>query len=142
KIAITNSETKKVIQLPFSLVNNSYQVAIENLLAGNYDYKVSVESQNIHKYGKFKITDYKVEEQFTNTNHKKLQKLVNRAGGKLFYKNQEELLINQLINDETYFTTQKSTVKEQHLIDWKWILFFIIALLSVEWFIRKYYGKI
>ena len=142
QISITNSDTKKAIQLPFSLVNNSYQVEIENLLAGNYDYKVSVEGETLSKYGKFKITDYKVEEQFTNANHQKLQKLANRTKGKLFYKNQEEILIKQLMDDETYFTTQKSTLKEQHLIDWKWILFLIIGLLSIEWFIRKYHGKV
>ena len=142
QISITNSDTKKAIQLPFSLVNNSYQVEIENLLAGNYDYKVSVEGETLSKYGKFKITDYKVEEQFTNANHQKLQKLANRTGGRLFYKNQENNLINQLMDDETYFTTQKSTLKEQHFIDWKWILFLIIGLLSIEWFIRKYHGKV
>ena len=142
QISITNSDTKKAIQLPFSLVNNSYQVEIENLLAGNYDYKVSVEGETLSKYGKFKITDYKVEEQFTNANHQKLQKLANRTKGKLFYKNQEEILIKQLMDDETYFTTQKSTLKEQHLIDWKWILFLIIGLLSIEWLIRKYHGKV
>ena len=142
QISITNSDTKKAIQLPFSLVNNSYQVEIENLLAGNYDYKVSVEGETLSKYGKFKITDYKVEEQFTNANHQKLQKLANRTKGKLFYKNQEEILIKQLMDDETYFTTQKSTLKEQHFIDWKWVLFLIIGLLSIEWFIRKYHGKV
>ncbi len=45
EIAITNKETKKVVKLPFSLINNSYQIAIENLDSGNYIFKVSVVGQ-------------------------------------------------------------------------------------------------
>ena len=142
QLTLTNEETKKKRTIPFSLVNNSYQVSIEDLVSGNYNYRVSVDGQNINKYGKFKITDYKVEEQFTNANSKKLQKLADRTGGKLYYSNQEDRLIQDLITNNNYYTIQKSTNKEKDLIDWKWILFFVVGLLSAEWFIRKYYGKI
>ena len=142
QLTLTNTETKKKRIIPFSLVNNSYQVAIENLVSGDYSYKVSVEGQKINKYGRFKITDYNIEEQFTNANSKKLEKLADRTGGKLFYPSQFTKLINTLIDDKSFYTTQKSTNKEQDLIDWKWILFLVVGFLSAEWFIRKYYGKI
>lgn len=142
EISITNNETKKVTKFPFSLINNSYQTEIENLTSGNYSYKVSVVGQNISKYGKFKITDYQIEEQFTNANSKKLLKLANKTGGKQYYKDEVELLKKELFENENFYTTQKSIIKEQNLIDWKWVLFIIIGLLSVEWFIRKYYGKV
>lgn len=142
QITITNQETKEKKTLPMSLVNTSYQVDVEGLSAGNYNYKVSVGGQNINSYGKFKVDNYQVEEQFTNANSEKLQSLAERTGGKLFYKNQEEDLLQQLINDKTYFTTQKSEIKEENLINWKWMLFLIVGLLSLEWFLRKYYGKI
>ena len=142
EVAITNLKTKEVIKNPFSLINTSYQTEIENLLSGDYNYKVSVLGQNISKYGRFKITDYQIEEQFTNANSDKLQKLANKTGGKSFYKNQYEALKKELLQDKTYYTLQKSIVKDQNLIDWKWILFIIITLLTSEWFIRKYYGKI
>lgn len=142
QINITNKATKEVIKLPFSLVNNSYQISVENLTSGDYNYKVDVLGQNISKYGSFKITDYQVEEQFTHANTKKLENLANKTGGKLFFKNQFDKLIDELVSNNAYFTVQKSTVKEQNLIDWQWILFIIITLFSAEWFIRKYFGKI
>ena len=52
------------------------------------------------------------------------------------------LLINDLIANKDYFTTQKMVSKKQSLINWKWILIGIASLLSIEWFLRKYYGKI
>ncbi len=69
------AKSKKVTKIPFSVFNNWYQAEIENLVSGNYNYKVSVIDQNIHKYGKFKIADFQIEEQFTNANYKKLLKL-------------------------------------------------------------------
>ena len=142
EITITNTETKKVTKIPFSLINNWYQTEIEDLASGNYTYKVSVIGQNINKYGKFKITDFQIEEQFTNANSKKLLKLANITGGKLYFKNEVTQLKRRLLEEKTFYTTQKLIVKEQNLIDWKWILFIVISLFTAEWFIRKYYGKI
>ncbi len=139
---LTNSVTKEIKKLPFSLVNSAYQIELENESSGNYTYKVSVDGQKINRFGRFKITDYQVEEQFTNANKEELQKMTDKTGGNLYFVHQEDMMIKDLITDTSYFTTQKSTIKEQNLIDWKWILFLIIVLLAAEWFIRKYYGKI
>ena len=142
EIAITNKETKKVVKLPFSLINNSYQIAIENLDSGNYIFKVLVVGQNIIKYGSFKITDYNIEEQFTNSNVQKLKNLAVKVGGKVFFKDEVASLSKKLLEDKRYYTIQKSSLKEQNLIDCHWFLIFVISLFSAEWFIRKYYGKI
>ena len=141
-LTLTNKETKEVKRLPMSLKGNSYQLNIEDTPKGDYSYKVSVDGQAINAHGRFKVSEYNVEEQFTNANAKKLQKLADNSGGKLFYSNQEQTLISLLNNAEEYYTTQKTIVKEKNLIDWKWILFLAVVLLSLEWFIRKYYGKI
>ena len=98
--------------------------------------------QKINKYGRFKITEYQIEEQFTSANVNKLQQLATKTGGKLFYKNQIEDVANELLDNTSFYTVQKSSVKQQNLIDWKWVLFFVITLFTVEWFIRKYHGKI
>ncbi|MCG1036831.1 VWA domain-containing protein [Polaribacter sp. DS7-9] len=142
EIALTNTDTNKIIKLPFTLNNNSYQVYTEVLNPGNYNYKVSVKGQNITKIGKFKITDYQIEEQFTNADNKKLNKLAISSGGKQFYNNQFKNLKEELLKNKSFYTIQQSTSKEQNLIDWQWILFVIISLLTIEWFVRKYYGKI
>jgi energy-coupling factor transporter transmembrane protein EcfT len=142
EISITNTETKEISKIPFSLIHNSYQVEIENLTSGDYAYKVEVLGQKIIKYGRFIITDYQIEEQFTNANVNKLQQLATKTGGKLFYKNQINDLTKELLANDSFYTVQKSSVKQQNLIDWKWILFFVIGLFTAEWFIRKYHGKI
>ncbi len=141
-LQLTNDATKETKKIPFSLVQNSYQIELENESSGNYSFKVSVDNQQIKRYGKFKITDFKVEEQFVNANHQKLKKLADKTGGKRYFIHQEDEFIKNLLEDTSYYTTQKSTIKEESIIQWKWLLFLIIGLLSAEWFIRKYYGKI
>jgi hypothetical protein len=141
-LSVTNIDTKELKRIPFSLVNNSFQVAIEDLPSGNYSYKVTVEGQNINKVGRFLITESKIEEQFTNANSGKLNILATKTGGKRYYPSEINNLIDDFNIDNTYVTTQKYSQKEQNLIDWKWILFLVIILLTVEWFTRKYFGKI
>ncbi|WP_418650351.1 VWA domain-containing protein [Tenacibaculum aestuariivivum] len=142
EIMVTNTTTKVQKTIPFSLVNNSYQVAVDGLLPGNYSYQVSVVNQKTKSYGKFKITDYQIEEQFTSANYKKLKTLALKTKGALIYPNKIEELLTQLSEDKSYYTVQKSINKNKNLIDWRWILSIIILLFSIEWFIRKYYGKI
>jgi len=142
EITITNIKTNKTTKIPFSLVQNSYQTEIENLTSGNYNYEVSVVGEDITKFGTFKITEYQLEEQFTNANSKKLLKTADKTGGKLYYKEEVKNLKNELLENKSFYITQKSIFKEKSLIDWKWILCGIIFLLSLEWFIRKYQGKL
>lgn len=142
EITIKNTDTNEIIKFPFSLVNNAYQVTIENLNSGKYEYQVAVLGQNIFKKGRFVVTDYQIEEQFSRANVEKLTKLASNSGGKVFFVKQSEDLIDELLENESYYTVQKSSKKQQSLLDWKWILFLMITFLSVEWFIRKYIGKI
>ena len=142
EITITNIKTNKTTKTPFSLVHNYYQAEIENLTSGNYNYEVSVVGEDITKLGTFKITEYQLEEQFTNANSKKLLKTAAKTGGRVYYKEEVKKLKDELLENKSFYITQKSIFKEQNLIDWKWILCCIIFLISLEWFIRKYHGKL
>lgn len=137
-----NKETNESTSFPFSLANNSYQLEIEGLPSGEYDYTVRVEGQNISRKGTFRVSEYSVEEQFTNANHQKLARLAEKTNGKIYYGDQNQTLINDLVNNNEYRTVQKSILRKESIIDWKWILFLIVGLLAIEWFTRKYHGKI
>lgn len=142
EITIVNETTNKVLKFPFSLLNNSFQVAIENLASGIYKYSVAVLGQNLTKSGQFVISDYQIEAQFTSANLEKLKKIAANSGGKVYHKNQVDAILQDLSKNESFYTIQKASKKEQEFLDWKWLLFIIIGLLSTEWFFRKYIGKI
>jgi len=141
-IALTNTYDKKTTVFPMLLKNNFFEVDLNSLSEGDYDFTVSVKDKGISRSGKFTILDFNVEKQFLNANVTKLRKLAFNSGGKSFFIGQEQQLIEELINDQNTRPIQKIDKKVVPLIDWKFLLIIIVFVLFVEWFTRKYNGLI
>ena len=139
---IKNKNSKKKQTFPFSLSGSSYQLELTSLEAGEYEYTIEVDGQNISKKGTFKVNEFLVEEQFTNANSSKLELLAQKTAGKLYSEDKHRLVIDDLVTDNRFSTIQKSKKSIDKLVNWQWIMLLIIGLLSLEWFIRKYIGKI
>ena len=139
---IKNKNSKKKQTFPFSLSGSSYQLELTSLEAGEYEYTIEVDGQNISKKGTFKVNEFLVEEQFTNANSYKLELLAQKTAGKLYSEDKHRLVIDDLVTDNRFSTIQKSKKSIDKLVNWQWIMLLIIGLLSLEWFIRKYIGKI
>ena len=139
---IKNKNSKKKQTFPFSLSGSSYQLELTSLEAGEYEYTIEVDGRNISKKGIFKVNEFLVEEQFTNANSYKLELLAQKTAGKLYFEDKYRLVIDDLTNDTRFSTIQKSKKTIDKLVNWQWLMLLIIGLLSLEWFIRKYIGKI
>ena len=141
-ITVTNSETKDKIVLPMLLKNNFYDIDLNSLSAGEYQYTVAVSDQTVMRSGNFTILDFDVEEQFLNADVTKLDKLATNTGGKAFFITETSEILSALIKDDSFQLTQKRAQKVVPLIDWKYLLGLIVFLLTSEWFLRKYNGLI
>lgn len=142
QISLKNKDDQSTKTYPFLLKNNSYEVDLSGLPAGDYEFTVSVNSENISASGVFKVLDYNVEQQFLNANVSKLQKLSTNSQGTSYFIDNTNTLISDLLNDKRFVTIQKSTKNTMPLIDWQWLLAIIVLSLAAEWFIRKYNGLI
>ena len=142
EMKLRNRDTQKEISLPFSLKQNRYELKVNNLDAGNYEFSVSVIGTNVFKRGRFSISEYSVEEQFSSANRNNMAMIATNTNGKVYYKNQIHTLVEDLVQNKSFYTIQKIQKTTRRLIEWQWILFTIVSLLSLEWFIRKYFGKI
>ena len=120
--------------------NSQYQVNLDGLLPGNYTFTISEKQSNAKFSGAFEVADFDLEKQFVNPDKTRLTQLANRTKGAIFYPNQLENLLKQLEQDERYLSVQKQTIIKSPLIEWKAILVFLISLLALEWFVRKYFG--
>lgn len=141
-ITVKNQETESSKTYPLLLRNNFFEVDMGDLPAGNYDYTVSVPDENIARSGSFTILEFNVEQQFLNPDSDKLQRIAQTTGGRTFFIDQADLLIDALIDNPEYKNIQKSERKTIPLIDWKYLLGIIVFLVSCEWFIRKYNGLV
>ena len=124
------------------LKNNAYEADLSSLPAGNYEYTVSVTGENLARSGSFSILNYNVEQQLLNADVTKLRRLASNTNGKTYFKEQQNALIQDLLEDQRYQPVQKSKEKVVSLIDWKILLAIIVMTLSIEWFMRKYNGLI
>jgi len=141
-LTISNKEAHFLKKIPFLALESKFIIELSNIPMGEYTYFVSVEDQPLKISGNFKILPFEVEQQFTNSNNKALKTLSGKTDGKIYYANQETELIKNLLADERFKSIQKTNTKKTPLINWKWMLAFIILFLSIEWFTRKYYGEI
>ena len=139
-LTLTNSDKKK-FNYTFSKIQNAYKLNIGLLPAGEYKYeaKTKVNNELFVKQGLIVVKEIISEKINTVANHNLLFQLAAKTGAKLVYPNtldtlEKEILNNQLIKPITYSQTTTNP-----LIELKWLVFIIFALLSIEWFIRKRY---
>jgi len=142
-ILITNSDSKQSFEYPLLLKRNFYEIDLNNLKAGEYVFKVSVNDEiKLTRNGAFTILDFNVEQQFLNPDVTKLSRVATNTKGKNFFISDSFLLIDTLIKDDNFKQVEISKEKIEPLIEWIYLLGLIILSLSIEWFLRKYNGLI
>ena len=139
-IQIVNSKTKASKKYDLLKSNNSYKVNLDGLEAGTYSFKVTEKLSNSSFSGAFEVLDFEIEKQFVNPDKNRLEQLASNTNGTVYYPNQIEKLIQNLIANNNYIPTQKETIKKSPLIDWVWFLIIAVIALATEWFVRKYNG--
>ncbi|PWB25476.1 hypothetical protein [Flavobacterium sp. HTF] len=139
-ISITNAETKQTKNYDLLKGNNSFSVNLDGLSAGKYNFSVKELNTNTSYSGHFEILDFDIEKQFVNPDVLKLKQLALQTNGKAFFENQADQLINTLLENKEYKSIEKNISTKTPIIDWIWLLVLIAALLTTEWFVRKYNG--
>ena len=118
---------------------NYYDLVLEGLSIGDYNYEVSVaESKNkIFKNGSFSIINSQREKMNTVANHQNLS-TVNQNGNS-YYLSDFDQLINKLINNAEDKYESHLEEKAKDIINYKWLIVLLIFPF-LEWVIRKNKG--
>lgn len=142
QISLKNPETQKTWEFPMLLKNNYFEVDLNQLPAGTYEYTISVSGENISAGGNFTILEFNMEKQFLNADVNKLTRVSEITGGNAYLIADGRQVIQDLILSEKYQPVQKSHKTTTPVIDWKLLLGLIVLVLATEWFIRKYNGLV
>lgn len=139
-ISVVNAATKQTKNYDLLKGSNSFSANLEGLPAGKYNFTVKELNSNTSYASHFEILDFDIEKQFVNPDVLKLQQLAQQTGGKAFFENQADNLINTLLENNEYKSIEKNIATKTPIIDWVWLLILIAVLLTTEWFVRKYNG--
>lgn len=119
-----------------------YFLNLGKLKGGKYQWRASSDFNDKHyeQNGSFVVVDKNKEQLATKSDFRLLNDIAEKTKGQfLEFKNMEQVV--QLIESDDNIT---STAHEERsyadLLDYFWIVFIILGLLSIEWFIRKYSG--
>jgi len=90
--------------------------------------------------GKFSIVPMQLEAFNTVADHQLLFQLSEKSGGEMFYPLQVNELGEKLSGNNQLKPMMFTTYKTESFINLWWLLAVFAAILSLEWFIRKYEG--
>jgi hypothetical protein len=140
-IVISDSKNKKY-PFTFSKTSNAYHLNAGLFPVGEYKYdaKVKVGEKLYSQQGEFSLSPMQIE--FTNTtaDHQMLFALSKKHNGEMIYPHMMEKLSETLNLRNDIKSVSYSEKKLNDLINLKWIFFIILALITVEWFMRKRNG--
>ncbi|WKB81130.1 VWA domain-containing protein [Cellulophaga lytica] len=139
-LKIKNKEKSIYKEIPMLLNGFTYKADLSSLPAGDYTFTATVLHTKNTKSGMFTILNYNAEQQFTSSNYKKLQRVANSTNTNLFYVNNVNGLKQDLLSKQTLKPTQRSKENIVSLVEFKFLLGFILLVFIIEWFLRKYNG--
>ncbi|MFN8336784.1 MAG: hypothetical protein U0U09_16760 [Cyclobacteriaceae bacterium] len=119
--------------------NARYQVG--GLKEGIYKYtaSTSINGKEEKVRGQFLVTAQQAELQNLTADFGLLRKLASSTGGKFYTASQTDKLKADLTQKEATSVIH-SEEKFDNLLNLKWVFFLLLALISTEWFLRKYHG--
>jgi hypothetical protein len=142
EITIENDEGTRFPYI-FGRKGTAYHLLVGNFPPGNYWFsaKVKVGTDLYEKTGQFSVEAVNVETITTRADHALLYNLASRHDGRMIFPDQITQLPDLLKNRDDIHTliyTRKTYNEFNNII---WVLVAIVALLSTEWFLRKYKGS-
>lgn len=141
-LSITDPDGNKY-DYAFDKTENSYQLNIGKLPAGNYSLLAAVNygGKQLTENGSFRIDRIQLEQTNLQADFNTLFQIAETTGGKFATANNIDEIF-QAIKSNKHLTTQKfQQMVFKELIKLKWLAIFIILLFSMEWFLRKYWGS-
>lgn len=140
-LALRDSTQQEFVYL-FDRGSQFYRLDAGLFPPGDYHFEAKVEigNQTYTEAGNFAVMPVNIELLETQANHRMLYQLAQQTGGGFFLPTDTDNLIESVISNSrirpfTYFQTLLSEI-----LNLRWIFFIILSILSLEWFLRKFWG--
>ena len=106
----------------------------------NFEAKTSHKGEILKAGGQFTVQALQLEVFESTADHRLLNLICSKNGGEVVYPANMDKLAELINAKGAAKPLLYDTVKTQSLIHLKWIFFMLLILLSMEWFLRRYFG--
>jgi len=132
-----------VYPFTFSSVGTIYKLRAGLLPVGDYTYiaQTKLGNQTHQATGGFSVRAMNIEQQNLRADHQLLNLIALQTDAEMVYPNQLDELRNMLISREEAKPVTYVERGFHELINLKWVLIFLILILSVEYFLRRFFGS-
>ena len=136
------NEAGEEFPFTFDRTQDYYSLNAGLFPVGNYRYvaQTTDNSQQLTFNGKFSIQPIQLESYNTTADHGILRILARHRDGELVYPQEVGQLAEIIKNRADVKPIVYSNVQTQSVLNLRWILFLIAILLTIEWFLRRYWG--
>ena len=140
-IEIVNEQGNE-FRFTFDVQGDAYTLNAGKLPVENYSFtsEVSIGNETFTETGNFTVTAVNLENIVTRANHRMLYQLASRSGGNFYLPEQTSQLIEEINNSNQLKPQSYFQEMINELLNLRWLFFVFLLLLSLEWFLRKYWG--
>ena len=136
------NDDKEVFEYAFGEASNNYTLDLGALNAGEYSYNTiaKLSSETFHLKGSFTVKRMMLEQKDTHANASLMYQWADKTGGSLFYPTQLND-IKEIITESNLSSISYKTESFSDMIRLNWLFFIIALFLTLEWFLRRYFGS-
>ena len=126
----------------FSKGESNYNLNIGMLPEGIYKYRAHTTFGGVeyNANGTFTVESIGIEKQDLTADIERMRSLAAQTGGKQYYITDIQQLTEDLQNDERITSVSRQETRYDDLINLKWLFVSILALITIEWVLRKVFG--
>ncbi len=137
------NENGKEFPYTFSKTGKYFNLSAGYFPPGAYSFvaKTSGIGDKLIFEGKFEVQPVQLELYETTANHGLLKLLAQSTSGQMVYKDEMNKLHDLVVSSDSLKPVLYQSNITQPVINLKWLFFLLLALLSAEWFMRRYYGS-
>lgn len=141
-MVIRKNSDGKEFTFTFNKLGKGYQLNAGILPTGGYTFRAmtNFNGQNLVYDGQFSVRPIELELFETTANHAVLRQLSQKFGGETIFAPQLASLAEKIKSRESIKPVIYESAKTRSVINLKWIFALLALLLSVEWFLRRYFG--
>lgn len=126
----------------FSKGKNNYHLNVGMLPEGIYKYRAHTTLGGVeyNANGTFTVESIGIEKQDLTADIERMRSLASQTSGRHYYITDIQQLTQDLQNDERITSISRQETRYDELINLKWLFISILALITIEWLLRKIFG--